>query len=146
MLTCQTVRAQQQLNPNSEKSLKSRSETDRDGVGPLQLGRRSADALCGGRGAAGQGHLDVFWVCLCERSDGGVRSLVPAVAVRRAQSFSSQVISFYGVICLRLLTSRTLISLSSINAHQTHPTLAQTALKIYVYMSLWLCVCVCMCA
>lgn len=64
-------------------------QTDRDGVRPLQLGRRSADALRGGRGAAGQGHPDVFWDAFGRGvTDESVRSLVPAVAVRRAQSFS----------------------------------------------------------
>ena len=49
---------------------------------------------------------------------------------------------FMGSFVWGVLTSRTLISLLSISAHQTHPTLAQPALKIYI---LFMCFCGCVC-
>lgn len=78
--------------------------TYRDGVGPLQLGRRPADALGGGRGAAGKWHVDEFSLV-----PSGAREMrLRARGAARALLFPLRAgfpPLFMGVICLRLLTS-----------------------------------------
>lgn len=92
-------------------------------------------------------HLDVVWAVFVRGvKEESVHSRIPAVAKRRAQSFSfTMVCSFYGVICLRGsdVTHANLALINQCSSDTSYTGAARPENIHTVYVFLWLCMRVC---